>query len=97
MKRPVPEADPAAYARQKYESENRTKSSLMSRAIGTVTGHPDTSLAAKSGTPAMTTLRPSVPVSVPAIAAGGASGASDVVGGVVSSTETLDKWGRMPA
>src|SRR5215510_3438523 len=30
MKRPIPEADPVAYARQKYEIENRTKRSIRS-------------------------------------------------------------------
>jgi outer membrane protein assembly factor BamD len=91
LKRPIPQADPAAYAHQKYEMENRTRQGMFSKAMGMVTGHPDTSLAAKSGTPAMTTLRPSVPVSVPAVAAGGATGVSDVVGGVVGNTENLDK------
>jgi outer membrane protein assembly factor BamD len=91
LKRTIPEADAGAYARQKYEMENRTKQGMMSKAIGMVTGHPDTSLAAKSGTPAMQTIRPSVPVSVPTVAAGGANGVSDVVGGVVQNTETLDK------
>ena len=91
MKRPVPQADAAAYAHQKYEMENRKKTGMVSKAIGMVSGRPDMSLAAKSGTPAMQTIRPSVPVSVPAVAAGGASGVSDVVGGVVSNTETLDK------
>ena len=91
LKRPIPQADPAAYAHQKYEMENRTKQGMFSKAVGVVTGHPDTSLAAKSGTPAMTTIRPTAPVSVPASAAGGASGVSDVVGGVVGNTENLDK------
>ena len=34
MKRPVPEADPVAYARMKYEMENRTKPGMMSHALG---------------------------------------------------------------
>ncbi|MDQ1471768.1 MAG: outer membrane protein assembly factor BamD [Bryobacterales bacterium] len=92
LKRAVPQADSAAYARQKYELENRSKQGMVSKAIGIITGHPDTSLAAKSGTPAMTTMRPSVPVSVPVVAAGGATGISDVVGNaVVGNTDTLDK------
>jgi len=91
LKRAVPAADPAAYARQKYELENRTRPGMISKAIGLVSGHPDTSLAAKMGAPAMQTIRPTVPVSVPLIAAGGQSGISDVVGGVVSDTTNLDK------
>jgi len=34
MNRPVPEADPVAYARQKYEMENRQKKKLLSKAWG---------------------------------------------------------------
>ena len=34
MKRPVPEADPVALSRMKYELENREKRSLISKAWG---------------------------------------------------------------
>ncbi len=91
LKRPIPQADAAAYAHQKYELENRKKPGMVSKAMGLVSGRPDVSFAAKSGTPAMATIRPNVPVSVPAVAAGTTSGVSDVVGGVVTSTENLDK------
>jgi outer membrane protein assembly factor BamD len=91
LKRPIPQGDAAAYAHQKYELENRKKTGIMGKAIGLVSGKPDVSFAAKTGTPAMTTMRPMVPVSVPEIARGGATGVSDVVGGVVGSTENLDK------
>ncbi len=91
LKRAIPAADPGAYARQKYELENRTKAGIISKSIGLVSGHPDTRMAAKMGTPAMTTIRPTVPVSVPNIAAGGQNGISDVVGGVVQDSANLDK------
>jgi len=90
LKRPVPQADAAAYAHMKYEMENRKKPGMTSKATGMVSGKPDTSFAAKSGTPAMAPVRPAVPVSVPATAAGGASGVSDVVGGVVGDATQLD-------
>ncbi len=61
----VPEADPVAYNRMKWEQENRTKPSLLSRSTSILTRGPDVSAAAKSGPPAMTTLRGTVPVSVP--------------------------------
>jgi outer membrane protein assembly factor BamD len=77
MNRPVPEADPAAYARMKYELENRGKRSFMSKAWGPFSGHPDMTAAAKSGTPQMTGFRPQIPASVPAAAAG-ATGVTDV-------------------
>ncbi len=70
----VPEADPVAYARMKYELENQSKAGLTSRALGPIKRGPDVSQAAKSGTPSMTTLRPTVPASVPVPAAAGAAG-----------------------
>ena len=91
LKRPVPQADPAAYARQKYEAENRTHLGMFSKGLGFFEGKPDTSMAAKSGAPAMESFRPSVPVSVPAAAAGVQSGISDVVGEVVGNSSNLDK------
>jgi outer membrane protein assembly factor BamD len=104
LKRPIPQADPAAYARQKYDAENRQKLGLMGRAVGVITGHPDTSLATKSGAPVMTAMRPPVPVSVPASAAGttptgGATGINDVGIGVAANSTALEqgKDARMSA
>jgi outer membrane protein assembly factor BamD len=90
MKRPVPEADPAAYARMKYEMANRTRPGMIHRTLSPFESHPDVFMAAKSGAPAMESIRPSVPVSVPQIAAGGQSGISDVSAGVVSNTSAID-------
>ncbi|MCL4402077.1 MAG: outer membrane protein assembly factor BamD [Acidobacteria bacterium] len=84
MNRPVPEADPVAYARQKYELENRENARMMSHVWGVFRKSPDTRLAAKSGTPAMTTLKPEVPLSVPP-AQGAAGAGSTVTGGAVGS------------
>lgn len=91
MKRPVPEADPAAYARMKYDLENRTRLGLLHRTLGVFEGRPDVSLAAKNGTPAMQSVRPTVPVSVPAVAAGGQNGISDVSATVAGNSEAIDK------
>jgi len=91
MKRPVPEADPAAVARMKYDQENRGKRSLLAKAWGPFASHPDTTMAAKSGTPPMTGFRPTVPRSVPAVAAGTA-GVTDVTASAPGATENvLDK------
>src|SRR5258708_30942704 len=69
MEKPIPEADPVAYARMKYEQENRTKASLFSRTIGPVfSKSPDVRMAAKSGTPPADGLRPTTPASVPVAA-----------------------------
>jgi outer membrane protein assembly factor BamD len=73
---PIPEADPVAHARMKYELENSTKAGITSQAFGLLKRGPDVRTAAKSGTPAMTSLRPTVPASVPVPAAAGATGFS---------------------
>ncbi|MBK5291161.1 MAG: outer membrane protein assembly factor BamD, partial [Acidobacteriia bacterium] len=65
MEKEIPEADPVAVARMKYEQENATKQGKISAAMGMFRKSPDTFMAAKSGTPANTPLRPSIPVSVP--------------------------------
>jgi len=77
MKRPAPEADPAALARMKYDQENRGRRSVLAKAWGPFGSRPDTSLAAKSGSPPMAAFRPSIPRSVPQVAAG-TQGVTDV-------------------
>jgi outer membrane protein assembly factor BamD len=91
LKRAIPEADPAAYARQKYDLEHRTRPSLISRGTGFLTGRADVTLAAKNGAPQMESIRPNTPVSVPNIGGGTQTGVSDVVGGVVTDSTNLDK------
>ena len=56
-----------AYARMKYELENRSNRSLLGKAVGPFAAHPDMTPAAKSGTPQMTGFRPTIPASVPAL------------------------------
>ena len=91
MEMPVPEADPVAYNRMKYELENREKAGLAGQAFGVLKRGPDVRAAAKSGEPAMTPLRPTVPVSVPApTAEGGAGFAGDVTATTVDDPTTLD-------
>jgi hypothetical protein len=53
--------------------------------------HPDVYAAAKSGAPAMTPLRPTVPVSVPPVAAGGQTGVSDVGIAAVGNNDEIDR------
>ena len=85
MEMDVPQPDPVAVARMQYEKENYVRSGVMKRGTAFLTRGPDVSHAAKSGTPAMTTLKPSIPASVPipvdvvAPASGSAAaGATDV-------------------
>jgi outer membrane protein assembly factor BamD len=89
MKRPVPEADPVAYARMKYELENRKKASVMSHVWGAFAKAPDTRLAAKSGSPQMETMHPTVPASVPVTAPAG-GGFGEVGIDTVGSKSALD-------
>lgn len=65
LEMPIPQPDPVAYNRMKWEAENRTKPGMLSRGLNIIKRGPDMSAAAKSGEPAMTTLRGTVPVSVP--------------------------------
>ena len=91
MNRPVPAADPVAEARMKYERENRTKVGMMGSVLGVFASHPDTSAAAKSGTPQMEGLRPTVPVSIPASAAGTLGVSADVSAAIATDSSALDK------
>jgi outer membrane protein assembly factor BamD len=73
----IPEADPVAYARMKYEVENVTPRGYWGKTWGVFSKSPDVSMAAKSGQPSMTTMRPSIPVSIP-VPAGQTGGVTDV-------------------
>lgn len=91
MELPVPEADPVAVARMKYEEENRSTRGFMQRTTGFVRRGPNTTMAAKSGQPVMNSLRPGVPASVPVPAAETAGGVTDVsVSTVSGATSDLD-------
>ena len=65
MEMDIPEADPVAVARMQYEKENYVKAGMLKRSTSFITRGPDMSHAAKSGAPAMSTLKPSIPASVP--------------------------------
>ncbi|MEO7652744.1 MAG: outer membrane protein assembly factor BamD [Bryobacteraceae bacterium] len=90
LEAPVPEADPVAYARMKYELENRQKASVASHVFGILRKSPDVRLAAKSGTPAMEGLRPTTPASVPTAAPTTTDVNADVTAGVVTDSKALD-------
>lgn len=92
MNRPVPDADPVALARMKYELENRGRVSMPGKVFGVFSAKPDVHAAAKSGSPTMAGLRPLTPVSVPGALTPGANGVSaDVNAAVLSDTSALDK------
>jgi outer membrane protein assembly factor BamD len=81
---PVPQADRAAYDRQKYELEHREKPGMVAKNMQLLKRGPDVSAAAKSGAPTMTSLRPTVPVSVP-VPAGAAAGPGGVMVGDIAA------------
>ena len=89
MELEIPEADPVALARMKYEEENRTKRGNFSKSLGIFRKSPDTSQAAKSGTPAMERSARTIPASVPVPAAEG-GGVTDVTVSTVGDSSQLD-------
>jgi len=86
----VPEPDPKAVARMQFEKDNRQKVGMLSKTTGLLLKRgPDVNAAARSGAPAMTTLRPPVPLSVPPQT--GAPGfTGDVTATTVSDSTALD-------
>ncbi len=90
MNRPIPEADPVALARMKYELANRENPGMMSHFWGIFRKSPDVRAAAKSGAPAMASLRPTVPVSVPPPATGATGVSADVTVSTVPDSSALD-------
>src|ERR1041385_2137610 len=89
MEMPIPEADPVAYNRMKWEAENRVKAGMLSKGTGFLKRGPDMTRAARSGDPAMTTIRPQVPPSVPP-PAGSTGFSGDVTASTPSDTSALD-------
>ena len=90
LEMPVPDADPVAYARMKYELENRNNPNLMGNALGIFKKGPEVGAAAKSGEPAMTSLRPSIPASVPLPGETGTGFSGDVTVAPVTGPSALD-------
>lgn len=90
MEKEIPDPDPLAIARMKYEKENYVKPGMMAPFWGIFRKSPDVSLAAKSGNPALTSLRPSIPVSVPSTEAGAEGATADVTVSTVGPNSALD-------
>jgi outer membrane protein assembly factor BamD len=98
MEKTVPEPDPAALARQKYERDNREKIGTVSQFWGTFKSQPEVRRAAKSGAPEMESLHPTVPVTVQmraeqqaaAAAAANADTSSDVSASTITGKSALD-------
>ena len=87
---PVPEPDKAALARMQYDKDHYQKPGIVSRNTLFLKRNPDMSMAAKTGDPAMTNLRPSVPPLVPQPAGAAGGGVTDVTAEPVGNSTALD-------
>jgi outer membrane protein assembly factor BamD len=91
LEMPVPEPDKGAVARMQYEKDHYQRPGIMTRTLLPLRRNPDMSMAAKTGDPAMTNLRPSVPPSVPQpVGTGAAGGVTDVTAEPVGNSSALD-------
>jgi outer membrane protein assembly factor BamD len=90
LKAPVPEADPVAYDRMKYELEHQGKIGIADKFLGAFSAHPNLALAAKAGAPQMQSMRPSIPASVPARATGVLGTSGDITASVATDASALD-------
>jgi outer membrane protein assembly factor BamD len=91
LEMPIPEADPVAIARMKYDEANYQKPGMMNPVTSVLKKGPDVRKASKSGTPVMTAMRPGIPVSVPVPAAPAAAGFNgDVTVSTVGDSSVLD-------
>jgi outer membrane protein assembly factor BamD len=70
MGRPVPDANPVAEARMKFELQNRQKPGFLSKIVDPFSDRPTTYNAAKSGNPQTATFQPGMPLDVPEAARG---------------------------
>ncbi len=98
MELPVPQADRAAYDREKYEQANFRKPGMIARSTEWLRGGPDTSHAAKSGAPTMTDPKPTIPVSVPVVNTVEASNLTPAGSGtndVTATTKLPDSGGAL--
>ncbi len=85
---PIPQADRAAYDRMRYEIDNRTKAGMVNKSTGFLKRGPDVHAAAKSGQPAMTAMRPTIPASVP-LPPGASTGVTDVGASIIGDSNAL--------
>jgi outer membrane protein assembly factor BamD len=90
LEMPVPEPDKAAVAHMQYEKDHRVKPGMYERNTLWIRRNPDMSTAARSGDPAMTNMRPTVPPLVPQPAGAGGGGVTDVTAEPVGNNSALD-------
>jgi outer membrane protein assembly factor BamD len=89
MEMPVPEADPTAVARMKYEQENRTKTGILRAMLDPFKGSPNVNAAAKAGSPTMTNPKATMPLIIPTPAA--QPGITDVTVAPVTDPTAIER------
>jgi outer membrane protein assembly factor BamD len=87
---PIPEADPAAAARMKFEQENRQKPGMYSSATSFMRRGPDVTSAAHSGTPTMDPPKREIPKNIPVPGGGQGGFTGDVTVAPVTGSSALD-------
>jgi len=91
MELAVPEADPAAVARMKFEAANHVAPGKVRKLTDFVRRNPDVSSAAKSGTPTMDPPKREIPATVPVTADATAPGfTGDVTAAPIVGNSALD-------
>lgn len=85
----IPDADPSAVARMKYEAANHAKQSTVSKSLGLIRRGPDVSSAARSGAPTMDAPKREIPKNVP-VPTENAGFTGDVTVAPVTGTSALD-------
>lgn len=97
MNRPIPDADPTALARMKYEQENSWAPGTWDKMWGMFKGSPEVRMAAKSGTPATDVFQPTIPLSVPTTGGATGTGTTGAPAGGVSADVTVSPVGDSSA
>ena len=90
MELPVPEADPSAVARMKFEAANHVEPGRLRKVTDFVRRNPDISSAAKTGTPTMETPKREIPKSIPLPADAATAFSGDVTVAPVTGPSALD-------
>jgi outer membrane protein assembly factor BamD len=90
LEMPVPDVDKGAVARMQYEKDHRVKPGMIERNTLFLKRNPDMSTAARSGDPAMTNMRPSIPPLVPQPAGATNGFVGDVTATTVGDSSALD-------
>jgi outer membrane protein assembly factor BamD len=90
MELPIPEADPAAVARMKFEAANHVEPSKIRKVTGFIRRNPDVSDAAKSGSPTMDPPKRDIPATVPVTADATPGFSGDVTVAPVNGSPALD-------